>query len=110
MKKTRTKMAAAAVAAMLVAAVGCGCGSTGSAGASADVPQGAPPLMPAGHDGRFQDLGANGCYGCHGANEAANPMLASAPALPDDHYQQGMPATRAVDPVREQCITCHPLG
>lgn len=109
MKKTRTKMAAAVAAAMLLAAVGCGCASTG-AGISADTPQGAPPLMPAGHEGRFQDLGANGCYGCHGANDAANPMLASAPALPDDHYQQGMATTRAVDPVREQCITCHPLG
>ncbi|WP_418471055.1 hypothetical protein, partial [Eggerthella sp.] len=41
---------------------------------NANVPAGAPPLMPTSHDGRFENLGAAGCYGCHGANDQANPM------------------------------------
>lgn len=104
----KTKLGIVVASALLMIAIGCGCSSTVSSGASS--PAGTPPLMPVGHADRFQDLGANGCYGCHGSNENANPMLASAPALPDDHYQQGMPVTRSIDPVREQCITCHPQG
>ena len=56
---------------------------------NANVPAGAPPLMPTSHDGRFENLGAAGCYGCHGANDQANPMLADATALPADHYASG---------------------
>ena len=68
---------------------------------NANVPAGAPPLMPTSHDGRFENLGAAGCYGCHGANDQANPMLADATALPGDAGSLEM------DPTHEQCITCH---
>lgn len=74
---------------------------------NANVPAGAPPLMPANHEGRFDSLGANGCYGCHGANEQANPMLTKSTALPDDHYAGGDVGSYEMDPTHEQCNTCH---
>ena len=48
-----------------------------------------------------------GCYGCHGANDQANPMLADATALPADHYAGGDAGSLEMDPTHEQCITCH---
>lgn len=74
---------------------------------NANVPAGAPPLMPTSHDRRFENLGAAGCYGCHGANDQANPMLADATALPTDHYAGGDAGSLEMDPTHEQCITCH---
>ena len=62
---------------------------------NANVPAGAPPLMP------------TSCYGCHGANDQANPMLADATALPADHYAGGDAGSLEMDPTHEQCITCH---
>ncbi len=85
---------------------GCSGGSTGTE-VNADIPAGAPPLMPENHQGRFEDRGAAGCYGCHGANDQANPMLNGAVALPDDHYANSDADTRTVDPTHDQCITCH---
>ena len=66
--------------------------------------------MPASHEGRFQELGAPGCYGCHGAGKDADPLLTQAPALPADHYVDGDPATREVFGPRGECITRHPQG
>lgn len=108
MKKT----ALAAVALTLALSLGAvaGCSSGGSAADNSTSPEGAPTLMPANHQGRFEDLGADGCYGCHGANEKANPQLASATVIPEDHYLNGMYETLALDPVREQCNTCHSQG
>ena len=74
---------------------------------NANVPAGAPPLMPTSHDGRFEATGAAGCYGCHGANEQANPMLTGSVALPDDHYANSDASSLEMDPPHEQCITCH---
>ena len=77
---------------------------------NANIPEGAAPLMPVTHEGRFERLGASGCYGCHGANDQANPMLAGSVALPDDHYADGSPDSRQIDPTHGQCITCHVQG
>ena len=71
---------------------------------------GQPPLMPPGHEGRFEQLGANGCYGCHGANDLANPMLTGSTALPEDHYEDGSSSTQELNPTHDQCITCHSQG
>lgn len=85
-----------------------GCASTApTSDARPDVPAGAPPLMPANHDGRFESLGAPGCYGCHGASERSNPMLNGTVALPEDHYVDGSSQTLELDPTHEQCNTCH---
>ena len=62
------------------------------------------------HDGRFDSLGANGCYGCHGANDQANPMLNGSVALPEDHYADGGSNSKELEPTRTQCITCHVQG
>lgn len=94
-------------AALFASCVMAGC----SNGAVAETtPAGAPPLMPAGHDGRYENLGPEGCYGCHGANEKANPMLASASVMPADHYVNGDAASLQLDPTHVECQTCHAQG
>ena len=74
---------------------------------NANIPEGAAPLMPVTHEGRFERLGASGCYGCHGANDQANPMLTGSVALPDDHYADGAP-TLEIDPTHDSAspATC----
>lgn len=103
-----TTVIALAVAATLSLGVLAGC--SGAAQGSASALDGQPAPMPANHSGRYMDLGPNGCYGCHGANEKANPQLVGAVVIPEDHYSQGMYATMALDPGYNQCITCHPQG
>lgn len=95
-----------ALTASLGAVVGCSQESV-QEDVNANVPAGAPPLMPPNHEGRFESLGAAGCYGCHGANDKANPMLAQSQALPDDHYENADPGSFEVDPTHAQCNTCH---
>ena len=92
-----------------MAAAGCA-GTEPKNDASANVPAGAPPLMPASHDGRFESLGAPGCYGCHGASARSNPMLNGSVALPEDHYVDGSSQTLELDPTHDQCNTCHVQG
>ena len=92
-----------------LAAAGCS-GAAPAEDVNANVPAGAPPLMPATHQDRFETLGASGCYGCHGANDQANPMLTGSVALPDAHYADGSPDSREIDPTHGQCITCHVQG
>ena len=110
MKKTLVAAAlVVAMAAGLGAAAGCSA-EPAKKGVNADIPAGAAPLMPTTHEGRYESLGANGCYGCHGANDSANPMLNGSTALPDDHYVGSDPSAQELDPARRQCITCHVQG
>ena len=74
------------------------------------TPPGAAPVMPVGHQGRYETLGAAGCYGCHGANATANPMLATAVTMPADHYAGGSYTSLALDNDRYLCVNCHVLG
>ncbi|MCI8468076.1 MAG: hypothetical protein HFJ75_00985 [Eggerthellaceae bacterium] len=110
----RKRITAAAVAGLLALSLGalggCAAPSAESPERAAERAAGEPPLMPASHEGRFYELGADGCYGCHGATEATDHMLAQAPALPDDHYVDGDPATLQVFAARGECLTCHPQG
>lgn len=85
-------------------------GGCGGNVAADSTPAGAPPLMPAGHEGRYENLGVEGCYGCHGANEKANPMLTGADRLPADHYEGSDVASLAVDNGHAECQTCHAQG
>lgn len=71
--------------------------------------EGTPPLQPADHANRAE-YPADRCYGCHGAGSKANPQLADATALPDDHYANGSAESRAIEPARTQCVTCHPVA
>jgi len=105
------KKRASLIAFALVAALGCGavagCSNGGSA-AEAEVSDGTVPLMPVDHDGRFDaEEGGEKCYTCHGATKDANPKVESAVAMPEDHYADASYDSLAIDPVRNQCITCH---
>ena len=77
---------------------------------NANIPEGAAPLMPVTHEGRFERLGASGCYGCHGASERSNPMLNGSKAMPEDHYVDSSSQTLELDPTHDQCNTCHVQG
>lgn len=102
MKKMTVLLASLALVMSCLVVAGC------SSESDAEVEiSGTPALMPEGHEGRFENLGAEGCYGCHGANETANPMLATATALPADHYVGGDASSLALDPNRAECLTCH---
>lgn len=107
MKKSNC-LAALVLAGALGAATLAGC-SAPMADTGAAYNPGEPPLMTASHEGRYERLGANGCYGCHGSSDAAEVFLAEAPALPADHYAGGDVSTRTVDGPRAECITCHPV-
>lgn len=110
--KLKVTVLALALAAVLGTTVLAGCGSApAKQDVNANVPEGAAPTMPSGHENRYADLGANGCYGCHGANQDANPMLASATALPADHYAVEVPTSiKDLAADHSQCITCHIPG
>ena len=69
-----------------------------------------PALMPASHENRFEEKGANACYGCHGAGDLANPMLNGAAIIPANHYVEGSYETKQLAPERAQCNTCHALA
>lgn len=109
--KSKRVIAATLALTMALAGAGLAACSSGAAPAkedvNANVPAGAPPLMPETHEGRYENLGAAGCYGCHGANEQANPMLTGSVALPADHYAGGDSSSLELDPGHGLCNTCH---
>lgn len=109
--KLSSKIATLAVAVVLSVAALTGCGSVSdSPDLNTNVPEGASPVMPLGHEGRYASLGVDGCYGCHGSNGEADPMLNGAYAMPDNHYVNGDRSTMEVDPSRVVCISCHVQG
>lgn len=106
----KTLLIAACFALALSVLLFAGCSDSKSSNLSEGGFAGTPALMPAGHEGRYQNLGAEGCYGCHGANQKANPMLASATAMPVDHYAGANLASFEIDPGHVECQTCHAQG
>jgi nitrate reductase (cytochrome), electron transfer subunit len=71
----------------------------------------APPVMKAGHEGRYETLGAAGCYGCHGVNSENEPMLKAATSMPDDHYAGGIKDSSAgIALDHATCNSCHVQG
>ena len=71
----------------------------------------APPVMKAGHEGRYKTLGAAGCYGCHGVNNENEPMLKAATPMPDDHYAGGVKDSSAgIALDHTTCNSCHVQG
>lgn len=107
MKKFKIIAITLLVFALLFGIVGCA-SDGGTSTASGSTYETEPPLQPADHGGRFESLGANGCYGCHGNGEMANPILESAKAMPENHYLDGSYDSMETDPDRAQCNTCHP--
>ena len=95
---------------MAFAMAGCASERTVIEDINADIPQDAPPLMPVSHQDRYDTLGVDGCYGCHGANADTTHMLAQAGEPPKDHYVDGDQSSYQIASVRKQCITCHSQG
>ena len=109
----KTKKTAAL--AMLVATALCSAALSGfmlvSCGSGGSAARKAPPLQPAeDHQGIWESKGSEGCYGCHGADENGARKVEAAPALPEDHYAAGDISSMKIDPERDQCIICHPVG
>ncbi len=61
-------------------------------------------LQPADHEGRFESGGADLCIVCHDVDAVE---LSGATALPESHYVTGDDGERSLDPLRNQCVTCH---
>ncbi len=70
---------------------------------------GLPGIQPADHEGRFEAGGYTVCVACHSADEPGGKTPGGGAAIPADHYVAGDISLGAVDPVRNQCLTCHPV-
>ena len=108
MKKSKMICAAVLTGVMGAAAL-TGCAQE-MADTGATYNPGEPPLMTASHEGRYESLGANGCFGCHGGNDEVETFLSAATPLPADHYVGGDVSTHEIDGPRAECITCHPVA
>ena len=47
------------------------------------------------------------CYRCHGASVQGNPTAKNAVAMPNGHYVNNDPSTFELDPIRNECRSCH---
>jgi cytochrome c553 len=47
------------------------------------------------------------CYTCHGNGDNGNPQDATARIVPEDHYLDKSYDSKAFDPARVACNTCH---
>ena len=79
----------------------CGIAGCGEASTADDS-----PAQVVGHEGRFELMGAHGCYGCHGVNEDGETLLNGAPQMPDFHYSSDSP-TSYDDLQLTACQSCH---
>ncbi|WP_139653121.1 hypothetical protein [Raoultibacter phocaeensis] len=109
-KRIITACLCLAVAGSLGVFAGCSEAPAGASGAEAVAAEGAPALQPTDHAGKFERGGANMCYGCHGNGSLANPQLKGAVIIPEDHYADGSYDSKELDPLRAECITCHPVA
>ena len=91
-----------------------GCSESGATPSGTSDPKagalGAPALQPADHEGKFERGGSSMCYGCHGNGSLANPHLTGAVLIPEVHYVDGSYDSKELDPIRAECITCHPVA
>ncbi len=110
-KVVLTAMTCALVASLLGLAACSGSGvAAGGAGAGSDSATVDARVAKAqlSHAGRYEVSGSHGCYGCHGANASAWPILATAPQLPAFHFDATSPTS--FDDLGESyqdCATCH---
>ena len=63
-------------------------------------------FMPAQHQ-KYVDRTAYKCYRCHGASVQGNPTAKNAVAMPNGHYVNNDPSTFELDPIRNECRSCH---
>ena len=81
----------------------------GATSAGTTTMLGLPDLQPSDHEGRFEAAGYEMCVVCHTASEPGGETPGGGSAIPADHFVDGDMSTGIVDPVRNQCITCHPV-
>lgn len=106
-KRTKTTVSAIACALALLCAVVAGCSSQQAAPSDAVAgTETTPRLMPAYHQ-KYADSPAYKCYGCHGATDRGNPNARNATAMPDGHYVNNDPSSQKLDPIRNECRSCH---
>ncbi len=72
-----------------------------------DTPEGAAPMLSVAHEGRYESLGAEGCFGCHGSSSEADPFLAKAGQMPDNHYVREDRDSHKIDAAHSLCGSCH---
>ena len=87
-----------------------GCYSTGVISSPSEVfdtPEGAAPVLSIAHEGRYERLGPDGCFGCHGSSDEADSFLARAGQMPDSHYVNGNRTTYEIDASHILCGSCH---
>lgn len=98
-----------------VATVALAVGCVAGAGCAAQQPEPSnaiagtettPKLMPAQHQ-KYVDRTAYKCYRCHGASVQGNPTAKNAVAMPNGHYVNNDPSTFELDPIRNECRSCH---
>jgi len=113
MQITKMKLSALVVAVCLTGALG-GLALTGCNSVKAGESPDAPAVMKKGHDGRFETLGAAGCYGCHGYNSSGTTQLKGATAIPLDHLNvltgDNAISAKSIKSDHQVCITCHVQG
>ena len=111
-------MIACALLCVLMACMVAGCSqgsnsgssnSSNSSSSTASTPNGAPPTMPVNHSGRYDKLGADGCWGCHGTNTEGKSLMKSATQLPTTHFENEDKKTGTYNSTYSQCNTCHVL-
>ena len=56
---------------------------------------------------KYVDRTAYKCYRCHGASVQGNPTAKNAVAMPNGHYVNNDPSTFELDPIRNECRSCH---
>lgn len=107
--KLSYKMGTACVALSvgLFALAGCAAQEEATTTASSSTPEGAAPVLPASHEGRYERLGAEGCFGCHGSGEEADPFLKQAGQMPDNHYANEDRTAHEIDGTHRLCNSCH---
>ncbi|WP_294439670.1 hypothetical protein [uncultured Slackia sp.] len=106
-KKANVRIVVVSAALALACALFAGCASSQEAPSDAVAgTETTPRLMPAYHQKYADDTGYQ-CYGCHGATDRGNPNARNATAMPDGHYVNNDPSTQELDPIRNECRSCH---
>ena len=91
----------------LFCVAGCSASAPATQTVNENVPSGAPPLMPANHLGRYDRMGNNSCWGCHGTNSEGKPLLSAAQTPPTSHFENNDTKSRNFASGYTECNTCH---
>lgn len=107
-RKVGMLAATCALSASLLGLAACsGSGAAGGAAVGSSLDQRVAAAQVS-HAGRYEVSGSHGCFGCHGANDSAWPILASAPQLPAFHFDVDAPKSfDDLGDAYQDCAACH---